>query len=201
MKKIILMFFLILSVFTIADERDHLVHKGSYYQYNDIIDKLIEKEYRIIYNEDNDMFLNFKTIMKDGWIYITEDTLKQLRINLDKYIEWEKIASEKEIKISKSLPDSQIKTNIAWEEMDKWYSSTGIELSFIFHSGDAKTHFLIMHSNKVRSIQDKFSKYQLDEIYLEKKEIEKLISVIEKNNLEKTIKKIKQDIENEKLFK
>ena len=51
-------------------------------------------------------------IMKKGWVKLTETQLVEFRGTLNKYLQWEKTAIEKQVEIDKEFPESALSCDV-----------------------------------------------------------------------------------------
>ena len=156
MKKItLLILFCFSSIFVFADEI--LIYKGVSQNYNSLLEQLIEASFAIKYDTEKKVFYFYSSdFMNSGWVTLTETQLNSLKNTLDKYIEWEKLAVEKEVKIEKEFPDSKISTDVTWKFGDEWYFSKRLDVYFKFFSQNTTRHQFILYSNKVNSSSNEF---------------------------------------------
>lgn len=201
MKKIItiLLIGLFASIGVFATE--HRLYAGKCYQYNEVMKGLIDADYAIKYEDDDDSFY-FQSAdwMQTAWILLSKEDLAKLRANIEKYFEWEKLAVEKEAELNKQLPNSAIVTKVIWNSSDEWYTSNGFSLSFTFLSQSKTNHQFVISSNKVTSTTNEFMDYKLEDCYFSKDQVQALYDTINEEAIEKQIAEIKKNKEVDSLF-
>jgi len=194
----IIFYLLIFNIIFAVDERDYIFYTGKAYEYNEFLKDFVEQEYKIVYNEENELFINVKESIDDSWIYITELKIqKKIIENLEKYLEWEEIALKNSTSIKKTLPESEITTMIAWEQLDKWYFSNNFTLSFMFFTKEESNYLLRVSSNKVTTPESVLN-HSISDLYLTSYEVKKLLEIF--INLDKKIKEAQKQIKDKELF-
>ena len=176
--------------------------------------------YAIIYETDNNQYYLVITDYRyEGWIHLNYENIVTLRYILNKYLEWESMAIEKQVAIEKDIPDSQISTEVSWfwwlgffnapdhsldysqdrslgndgnyNFNDVEYSANHFNLDFVFFSPNENRHQLVITSNKVRiNPNDDWSfSYSLIYLHLNKKNVSDLLDGISDESIENAIDK------------
>jgi hypothetical protein len=186
----------------VSFSEEYILFTGEVNSYNEIIKSFDKVLYTVKYDDkDKVYYLFLSDYTKKIWIDISENNLMQIRKNIEKYFEWEKIAVEKQVKIEKILPDSAILTEVSWKEFDCWYNSYLLKISFTFFSQNTSRHQLVVFTNKAQSIESKYNSYEIEGLYFDKEDVEYLYSQIEENNIASLIQKHNDQKDTESLFK
>jgi len=106
-----------------------------------------------------------------SFVYISESDIVSLRKTIDKYLEWEALAVEKQVTLEKAIPDSTISGPVVFRFGDDWYSASALELYFSFLSQNENRHQLVINSNKVESRTNSFIDYKIETLYLDKEQV------------------------------
>ena len=200
MKKLIIFLALVLILITQATANEHLLFTGKCYEFNDLIKEFSSEEYAIKYDDKDDIFyLRTSDWINNAWIHLTWNDLAKLRMNLEKYFEWEKLAVEKSVKLEKALPNSEISTKVTWKFGDDWYSAWYFTLNFTFYSQNTSRHQLVLTSSKATG-SNQFVTYKIDGYYFDKKHVQQLYDAINEEALKKQVAEIKKNKEAETLF-
>lgn len=201
MKKFL--FFLIVAIIFLSPIMgDNIqVFIGNGYNYNDILKSMINTQYLIGYDTEKDEYYFFvDQSLTKGFIYFQKEDLLRIRSALQKYLAWEKIAIEKEIKITKKIPDSIITGKLCFSYGDDWYFEDKITLTFTFFSQNANRHQLVMESSKIKSSENKYINFKVDDIYLDHDHVAAFIEGISDDSIKKAISDKKKEKESAKLF-
>ena len=118
---------------------------------------------------------------------MSSDDLTTLRNCLDKFLEWEKTAAEKNLEIEKEIPNSMISTKVGWRYGDDWYQAADLDVHFTFFSQSGSRHQLVIESNKVVSSQNQFVSFKLGQLYLEKDQVIALARGILEQSVDKVV--------------
>jgi len=102
---------------------------------------------------------------------MSESDIVSLRKTIDKYLEWEALAVEKQVTLDKAIPDSTISGPVVFRFGDDWYSANGLEPYFLFVSMNENSHELVIGSNKVESRTSSFIDYKIETLYLDKDQV------------------------------
>lgn len=198
-KKLIGIILLLFSIFYInADE--NLMFSGKCYEYNSFLKGFVDKEYAIKYDDESDIFyLRTSDLLNNAWIHLSWNDVSKLRKNMEKYFEWEKIATEQKAEIEKQLPDSTITTKVTWKYGDNWYSANSFNLSFVFFSQDITRHQFVLSTSKATG-SNQFVSYKIDGYYFDKEQVQELFDAINEENIKKQISDFKKNKEKEALF-
>ena len=139
------------------------------------------------------------------FIYIDRDKLKHFRKNLEKFLEWAKIANEKKVSVEKELPDSTIKTRVGWYYYKTWCVSSltsKLKMKFNFTATTSGVPYLtITSANKVTSSHNRFMTFDMDAIFLTESQALVLLSGTSAESLKKAENKYLKEKKNENLFK
>ncbi len=200
MRKIILLsVFLLLAIFAFSDE--YVIFTGTGFVYNDLLKTSTDTTFAFKFDDEQKVFyLVTADFLITGWIILTPDDLTKLRPNLDKYMEWERTAVVKGVEIEKELPNSTIATRVIWKYGDDWHNSNDIQLSFTFFSQNKSRHQLVIGSNKVTSPKNEYITYKLDQLYLDKDQVQAFSKGISAQQIEIATKDHEQKKTNEDLF-
>lgn len=162
---------LILALFAAAAwaQADELEMGAVKYQYySKLTNQLEDGLMRVIYDDQADNFILFLARASGtARIRITPADVDKLRANLEKYVEWEKLAVANQVELKKPLPNSGIAGQAEWEEKSAKFSAPAIALSFDFLSRTKMLHILQVSANAIKS-SDGASTLALDIMYLDK---------------------------------
>jgi uncharacterized protein (UPF0332 family) len=196
----LLILFCFYSIFIFADEI--LIYKGTASNYNSMLKQMLDNDFAIKYDTEKQIFYFYSSdFMNSGWVKLTETQLISFKNTLSKYIDWEKMAIEKSVKVDKEFPDSKISTDVTWKFGDDWYTSRDLDMYFKFFSQNTKRHQFILYSNKVNSSSNQFIDYKVEPLYFDKKQVEDLINGISEDAIKKVIDKFTQSKSIEDQFK
>jgi hypothetical protein len=136
---------------------------------------------RVLYDDVADRLMLFVNQSSgEGKLKLAMGDVAKLRANLEKYIEWEKLAIAKEVELKKPLPDSAIACPIDWTAKGNKFSAASITLSFDFLSRSKLAHWLQIGSNEAKS---EGSDFTLETMYLDKPAAIKFLDVISEKNV------------------
>lgn len=201
MKKARILLVSIFILFSSVYADEYVIYSGSSYQYNEILKGFTSSQFLIKYSDEEKVFYLFTSdILNKTWITITENDLEKLRSILNKFIEWEKIAIEKQIIIDKDIPESTIRTEVTWKYGDDWYSNSNFEIYFLALSQNEKRHQLVIHSNKVESSKNEFITSKLDALYLDIEQVISLFNGIGKEQVNRIFEERLKSKKNQDLF-
>lgn len=201
MRKIIFIIFaLVYSCFSInADE--YLIYQGSAYQYNDFLKGFVDAQFLIKYDDEEEIYYIFTSdIFNDIWIDITSEQLAAIRSTVSKFIDWEKIATDKQVEIDKQIPDSEIDTSITWKYGDDWYFGSNFKIYFSAFSQNTERHQLVISSNKVDSKKNKYISAKLDTLYLDIDQVLSFDNGINQGKIQEIINEHNKMKKNQDLF-
>lgn len=188
---------LICSVFA----GEYTLYSGKCSEYNSIFENLIDKDFQIRYDDENNQFYFYiSDWINTAWIVLSKEDLILMCKNFNKYFEWEKLAIEKSTKLGKELPESKIKTKVVWKFGDEWCNSDGFDLNFMFFSQNTTRHQLVLYSNKVSASRNQFITYKIDGLYFDLYQVKDFYEALDESKLDIQIQKIKSDKEIENLF-
>ena len=196
-KRFAFIFALLFYISGIFSETVYLIHEGrlndkglennlAFLDLSDIYSS--EVKFYIYYSNDSDIFY-FKR--SDDWIDLTHDDMSKLCRTLKKFLDWEKIAVEKEFEVNKEIPDSTITTNVSFKQSDKQYYAKNLTLKFNFISKNTKKHQLCISADKIEGGE---YGYEIVGYYFDKYEIQQLYNSILEDKLNKTVLEIKDKI-------
>ncbi len=208
-KLCIIIGFLCTSLFLFAQEGPHTLFMGEAYEWNDAFEDLYKAEVGILYIPDVSVFY----LARDNWLGLEFIKLDRSGMNmlisvLDKYLEWEKIAVENETTITKDIPIGPVRTAVGWEYGDDWYFSSGwdtpsngpLELEATFFSQNNTNHQLVLSTNKVESLTNKYIDYEMETLYFSKSQVLALKEGISEEAIEDLLLKIKEEEKESDLF-
>ena len=198
---IILILFIVVGCIQIyADE--YIIYKGSAYKYNFLLKRFTDTQFLIKYSDEEKVYYLFSSdYISKQWINITSEQLDSIRKTIEKYFDWVKIATDNQVEIDKTIPDSEINTSISWMYGDDWHSNDSFQLYFAVLSQDIKTHQLIISSNKVNSRTNQFISAKLETLYLNTDEAAALLNGIQQDNIMEVGKEYQKKKSNQDLFK
>ena len=102
-----------------------IIYLGEAYHYNEFLGGMSDAQFAIKYDTENKIYYFYSSdIFNKGWVKMTESQLGDFRSTLEKYLQWEKTAIEKKVKINKEFPDSELNCNVSWKFGDDWFSSS-----------------------------------------------------------------------------
>jgi hypothetical protein len=189
MRKLFICLLFFVCIFTYAEE--FTLFKGEYTANNffGTEDCAVEIRYDDV---DSVHYLFFRRPVTGTpiWIALKENDFVTLRNNLQKYIEWEKIAREQKTVITKELPDSKIAAGRVIEGDDggrKDCEEGLLTLAFVFdnkNTSDSRLHIL---SNKVitKDWYGELSSIQIANVAFTKPQIQSLLNGIQADTLRK----------------
>lgn len=74
---------------------------------------MTDSQFAIKYDTEEKIYYFFSSdIMKKGWVKLTETQLVEFRGTLNKYLQWEKTAIEKQVEIDKEFPESALSCDV-----------------------------------------------------------------------------------------
>jgi hypothetical protein len=153
--------------------------------------------------DDEEYAFSFVTqsFMSNGLMFLNSNDMSKLRDNLNKYLEWEELAITKSVKIEKSLPNSTIKNKVGWSFGDDTYVAMNFELKFTFFSQSESRHQLVISSNNVEALSNKFIDYKIEPIYLDHIHVTSFLNGVSEANINQLIEERSKNKEVEELFK
>ena len=204
MKKIFAISFLFLFIASSAIGGEHTIFTGQYNQYNTFLKKLVPKDYKISYEDkENVFYLYMEEFVQDAWIALGTKEMIQLRGTIEKYFEWEKTAIDNKVTLDKEFPDARIKTKVIWTSGSNAYTSnpSGLTLVFSFFSQNTQRHQFTVESTEARSVHNSYITYKMETMYFDKLQINELYKAISEENLQKQIKAVEEQKKKEDMFK
>ena len=199
------LFILLVVSFTISGFGSDVIsiYEGEGYRYNSILERFVDTSYEIIaYNDAVDVYyLCIIDYFTTGYISLSKEHLNTLRQTLNKYLEWEKLAVERKSEILKDIPNSLLKTEVAWKSGSNWHVAGNLEIKFSFFSQNPSLHQLIISSNNVVSYKNTFIEFQLEDIYLCKNNVEMLLSGISEKSIKSAIARNTEKLKEMDVFK
>ena len=193
MKKLlisVITLFILCPVF--SEEID--VYHGTASSYDTISKRLYVSHYGIKYETDNSQYYLVTTDdFNQVWIHLNYENIVTLRYILNKYLEWESMAIEKQVAIEKDIPDSRISTTVSlmftdddqiWLYGKDFRSSDLFNLYFTFLSRNENRHQLVIESNKVEA---RGFDYELIPLHLNKENVLDLLDSISEESIETVI--------------
>ena len=184
LKKLLIFVITLFILCPIFSEEIDIYH-GTASTYNTILKDLYDSDYAIRYETDNEhYYLVTSDYLNQGWIFLNHENIVTLRYILNKYLEWESMAIEKQVAIEKDIPDSRISTKVSWLYGDDYYNSNHFNLYFVFFSQNENWHQLVIKSNKAESSKNEYIDYKLDSLYLNKENVLDLLNSISDKSIE-----------------
>ncbi|MHB1010838.1 MAG: hypothetical protein ACYC1E_16795 [Propionibacteriaceae bacterium] len=154
-----------------------------------------EQTIQFIFDDDKGLFLLGDT---NGFLLLENEDIGRLRLVVQKYLDWEELATLNGIKVSKDIPDSVFSTEEVLGKTSRGqYIKEKIQFKMMFLSLSEKEHQLVI--DKAKGSKNIFS--FLDEpLYINKQEVLKLYSVLNEEEIEKVISEYKKKEEVKQLF-
>lgn len=174
-----------------------VIYQGKASHFNEFLSGMTDAQFAIKYDTEEKIYYFFSSdIMKKGWVKLTETQLVEFRGTLNKYLQWEKTAIEKQVEINKEFPESALSCDVVWKFGEDWYYSN-LTMSFKFFSQSKTRHQFILFSNNVSSKSNEFVDYKIDPFYFDKKHVSNLIDGISEEAIKNIISEAakKQEIE------
>jgi hypothetical protein len=200
MKRLLLLL-VFFSVGCLSFSDEYVIFAGDCSVYNDLLKTFTDSSYAIKFDDEQKLFYLFTAdFLTKGWVILSSDDLATLRNCLDKFLEWEKTAVEKNVEIEKEIPNSMISTKVGWKYGDDWYQAGDLDVHFTFFSQSGSRHQLVIESNKVVSSQNQFVSFKLGQLYLEKDQVIALSRGILEQSLNKAIAEHEKKKATEEMF-
>ena len=178
-----------------------VIYQGKASHFNEFLEGMTDAQFAIKYDTEEKIYYFFSSgIMNKGWVKLTENQLVVFRSTLNKYLQWEKTAIEKQAEINKEFPESALFCDVLWKFGEDWYSSN-LTMSFKFFSQSKTRHQFILYSNNVSSSSNEFVDYKIEPFYLDKKQASDLIDGISEEAIKNSIAEAAKKQEVEDLFK
>ena len=135
----------------------------------------------------------------DGLIEFTIEDIKQLKLVLEKYLNWEKLAVINQIKIYKDIPESIFAIKILYKkDNNNDYIKEDVLLKMSFFSISENEHYLVIESKMF----EKKTFGILDEpYYISKSNVKEIYNSISEENIEQYIEEHTNRVKREELFK
>ena len=174
-----------------------VIYQGKASHFNEFLSGMTDAQFAIKYDTEEKIYYFFSSdIMKKGWVKLTETQLVEFRGTLNKYLQWEKTAIEKQVEIDKEFPESALSCDVVWKFGEDWYYSN-LTMSFKFFSQSKTRHQFILFSNNVSSKSNEFVDYKIEPFYFDKKHVSNLIDGISEEAIKNIISEAakKQEIE------
>jgi len=200
MRRILLTLILFICIHSISAE-EILIYQGKASHFNEFLDGLTDAQFAIKYDTEEKIYYFFSSdIMNKGWVKLTEKQFVLFRNTLNKYLQWEKTAIEKQVEINKEFPKSALSCDVIWKFGEDWYYSN-LTMSFKFFSQSKTRHQFILYSNNVSSNSNEFVDYKIEPFYFDKKHVSDLIAGISEEAIKNIISEAAKKKEVEDLFK
>tara|TARA_A200000113_G_scaffold131082_1_gene117916 strand:+ start:693 stop:1295 length:603 start_codon:yes stop_codon:yes gene_type:complete len=174
-----------------------VIYQGKASHFNEFLSGMTDSQFAIKYDTEEKIYYFFSSdIMKKGWVKLTETQLVEFRGTLNKYLQWEKTAIEKQVEIDKEFPESALSCDVVWKFGEDWYYSN-LTMSFKFFSQSKTRHQFILFSNNVSSKSNEFVDYKIEPFYFDKKHVSNLVDGISEEAIKNIISEAakKQEIE------
>lgn len=183
-----------------ADNTEELVGSLQYSQYNEFADSYMNKSLTVCHDGENEktalywnQFPRFAAVMDDA----DREGLVEL---LKKFLEWEKKAITKQVKIKKDIGTLEFLLGFVSDE--KWHISPAkVPVSFTFFSVDKDSHELLITFDKIQSRQNEFLSHTPEKMFIDSKNVSLLVKYLSDTEIQKALKKYQKRKENEEDFK
>ena len=195
---------LALMISTVGVAQDELVlGQVTASEWNDVYNQMTEKSFLVKYNpKKSKYYIKVDDWMNKAWIHFSQKEIESMRSVIEKYQEWNNIASENNTKIEKDIPGGQYRCNVSWNAGDNWYFSSGyMNVNFKIFSQSTKRHQMIMSSSKVSSTENEYIDFKMPTLYLDLVHAEELKQIISQENIEAKLGAYNKEKANEVLFK
>jgi len=202
MKRAILYF--TISIIAISPVSSEILHIGTIQAstYNSVLEMILDTSFTVLLDMDTDLYsLAFHNTMSKGYVDLDNSQMQRLRETLDKYCEWEVLATESQVKIDKQIPDSSIvKSRISFSYGDNWYHGNNLSITFTFFSFNEDSHSLLIQSNKIFSSSNKYIDFQIDLTFLDKTQVQYFIETISEDSIKALLVEYQTKKDNEAMF-
>lgn len=157
------------------------------------------------YNDKEDEYYIFRsTYSRSYWFTLTPEKLNALRNNLTKVKEWEKVAKDNVVELSKELPDSVIEVEGTMKSGADWYYSRfDIPLKFYFMShmtDEIKSVALAILGGEKESTKNKYITIEFEDVTFIDSQIDDLIDAISEETVKEAILKHESEKNTADLF-
>lgn len=157
--------------------------KFDFQYYSKLTNQMEKGLFRVYYDDGADGFVLLHAI-PSGTVRmrLTPADIGKYRANLEKYIEWEKLAVANQVELKKPLPDSAITCPVEWDEKGTKRSAPALGIAFDFLSRTKMLHLLQVSEKPVKS-SDGAATLSLDIMYLDKPAAFAFLEVISEKNV------------------
>lgn len=185
MKKVLLVLFLFIIFISglYADEYVISTIQCLMEEYGTISTEEINFKYD---DEKNLYYLQWSKYAQSYWFYIYPSDLEQIRANLKKAKEWEKIAKDNKTNVTKEIPNSAISVKATMKSSNDWYTTRrNIPLNFFF-ACDVRESFytLIIRGGAEKSTQNEFIDIEFNTLVFDSKQISDFSAAISHETVE-----------------
>lgn len=153
------------------------LHSGPAKLYNSDTENYFRIKYEIIYNPKTlsvDLQIHQKSLIYK--VEIDQKSKNRMYKSIEKFLEWEELASRDGDTIIKAIPNSHITSTIKWSIYERNYTGEDIEFNLKFFSTDSSNHQLVFNFIT--------SDIGIEPLYLDKNEAEMLIDALNQDNME-----------------
>ncbi len=158
----------------------------------------LHQELSIGYN--GSLYMIVSMYLGKASLSISDEAVVIMKNNLNKYLEWEKLAVKEKVRINKDIPNSSIKVKGSHQYLEKTYSFYD-EIRFKIYSDSVKEHYLVMKGNKIILEPGYFEKdWEMDEYKLDKAAVKAMLKALSEDNLKKAKKEYIKNTESASLF-
>lgn len=201
MKKKVLLVFLFCLLSFGAFGNEYVFYRGTCYQYNKVFENFDRHDFMVKYDTERDLYYwvlpNYFTI---EFLILDSSCIDQLRINIDKYFEWNDLAKEKQVKLEKQLPNSEIRVGYMGQSGDSVYSSFNFTLKFSFLSQNTYEHQLVISADSVPSDQNEYFSCSMDELYFSYEQVKDLYDAFSEEGIASKKKEFQDQEDIEDMF-
>ncbi len=155
--------------------------------YVEILKTTTERELQFRYDTD-DKTISMLTVDTFGIAFVTMQKKEQVLFlsNFNKFLEWDKQATEKKIKLSKKI--SSIPLKMFWQYGDDWHKSYYKEkILFAFVSLQVGRNYLCINFPKYTSSKNSYVEIKIGMYSINAENVKKIIKLISKENINKKI--------------
>ena len=179
MKKVFTLF-LFIFILSVCFAEEYTIGSISSYEIDWKTNRTIDFRFD---DEKETYYLKIKSIMNTGWVYISDEQLKELQRIINKAIEWGKIVENNKVAVTKEIPNGQFTTQVGWNFGNDWFSSNNLAIRWSFQGLENGKWALLLDSSNATSRQNQFITYTTEELVFEKKDVLQFKEVISNENI------------------